>query len=119
MKKLSISIFLLFAISIGYGQRLTKLDKNTSKYKNASIMLINLGHDSVLRVQARVINNNSVDSCKVERKKKFVKLYGKKADKGVLTIYLTPGTILLNTHQLLKYFNIEQINYNLPIYIDS
>ena len=121
MAKLTFTFFFLFVISIAYGQNNYKLNKNPAKYKYicCSINLLNLGNDSVLTSQSHILNRTSIDSIKLERKKKFIKLYGKKADYGVITIYLTPGTKLFSTGQLLQHFGIQNDDINLPIYIDS
>jgi len=119
MLKVIFTFFFLLLMLISYGQKKYKLDKDTSKYQTAVVMLLNIGHDSVLIARQHILDHNSIDSTKIERKKRFVDLYGKRADRGVLTIYLTPGTAIFNTNQLLKHFGIQISDMHLPVFIDS
>jgi hypothetical protein len=117
MIKSLLIFYFLSAAMFCFGQT-PRLDKDTSNYKNSAVILLKTGDQQTSQASSFIVDNNYIDSVKIEDGADYVKTYGAKANVGVLIIYIKPGTQLLTTNQLLNKFGIAQNNLKLPVYTD-
>jgi hypothetical protein len=118
--KLSLTIALLLGVLISYGQTTFQLDKDTSKFKDLPLYIINVPQQSPVETfYINGFNPHSYESIKVDKNPDLVSVYGKKALNGIVTIGLKKGTKLLSFKQLLTANYISGNDRNLPVFIDS
>ena len=113
-----ISLFLCVTV-ICHGQTTYKLDKDTAKYKNSPLYVLKVPQQVPIPTANLVVNINDIDAINVIKNPESVKLYGHRAEFGVIEVSLKKHAALVNFDQLLTDYDIPYSDSNLPVFIDS
>ncbi|MCO5949935.1 hypothetical protein [Mucilaginibacter flavidus] len=117
MIKLSLTIFFLFGLVFCYGQANHQLDKDTTRFKNAPLYILQLPLADPLEASGIIIKPDNIESINVFKDGANTKEYGKKAINGLIIIKTKKTLKLLSINQLLTLNHIK--NNGLPLFIDS
>ncbi|HEY4326218.1 MAG TPA: hypothetical protein VGN20_19690 [Mucilaginibacter sp.] len=120
MKKLIICFFLYLCwATTSSGQAKYHLDKDTSKYKNSPLWLLQLPLTDPIQTSNIIINSNDIDSIIVYKDSPDTKLYGDKAFNGLVKLKTKKFIKVLYLDQLLELYHISADDRHLPVFIDS